>query len=132
MASPLADFANGGLTFALPSSGTTTDPSTGNVTANTAVVSYRVFASETGASLGQNFAGVDIRMSRFDGWLTTPITFSDLVVEGMTGTLAIDSGSTYDVTLVAARGAYGRKGIGQIIEEVMGHQFILDATKQEV
>ncbi len=132
MASPLADFANGGLTFALPSSGITTDPATGNVTANTADVSYRVFISETGASIGQNFAGVDIRSSRFDGWLTDPTIFSDLVVEGMTGTLVIDSGSTYDVTLVAARGAYGRKGIGETIEEVLGHQFILDATKQEI
>jgi len=131
MVSPLAAFANGGLTFALPSSGTAIDPATGNVTANTADVSYRVFIRETGASIGQNFAGVDIRTSRFDGYCTDPTTFSDLVVEGMMGSLAVDSGSTYDVTLLAARGPYGRKGVGEITEKSIGHQFILEATKQE-
>lgn len=131
MASPLDSFSNGELTFQLPAAGTTTDPDTGNVLANTAADSYRVFVKEIGATIGQNFAGVDVRTSRFEGYVTDPQTLDDAVLEGMTGTLAIDSGSSYDVTLVAARSAYGRGGIGTILETALGHVVVLDAVRQE-
>ncbi len=131
MASPLDSYSNGELIFQLPAAGTTTDPDTGNVLANTTADSYRVFVKEIGATIGQNFAGVDVRTSRFEGYVTDPQTLDDAVLEGMTGTLEIDSGSTYNVTLMAARSAYGRGGIGSILETALGHVVVLDAVRQE-
>lgn len=131
MASPLDAYSNGELTFELPAAGTTTDPYTGNVTANTTAASYRVFVKEIGATLGQNFAGVDVRTSRFEGYVTDPQLLDDAVLEGMTGSLAIDDGSVYDATLVAARSAYGRGGIGSLLEAAVGHVVVLEAVRQE-
>lgn len=131
MASPLDAYSNGELTFQLPAAGTTTDPYTGNVTANTTAASYRVFVKEIGATLGQNFAGVDVRTSRFEGYVTDPQLLDDAVLEGMTGSLSIDDGSVYDATLVAARSAYGRGGIGSLLEAAVGHVVVLEAVRQE-
>jgi len=131
MVSPLANFANGELTFQLPTSGTTTDQYTGNVVANVVSAAYRVFIAESGATVGQDLSGLDVRTSRFQGYVTDPTILDDKIVEGMLGTLSIDDGSTYDVTLIAARGAHGRKGIGKKTEEAIGHAVILDAVRQE-
>lgn len=131
MASPLDAYSNGELTFQLPAAGTITDPYTGNVVANTAADVYRVFVKEIGATIGQNFAGVDVRTSRWEGYVTDPQLLDDAVVEGMVGTLAIDDGSTYQATLVAARSAYGRGGIGALLESNVGHVVVLDAVRQE-
>jgi hypothetical protein len=131
MASPLNAYSNGEVTFHLPAAGTTTDPATGNVVANTTAQGYRVFLKEIGATIGQNFAGVDVRTSRFEGYATDPQLLDDAVLEGMTGTLEIDDGSTFEVTLVAARSAYGRQGIGALLEAPLGHAVILDAVRQE-
>lgn len=131
MASPLDAYSNGELTFQLPAAGTSIDAATGNVVANTTAASYRVFLKEIGATIAQNFAGVDVRTSRFEGYVTDPQLLDDDVVEGTTGTLDIDNGSTFDVTLVAARSAYGRGGIGSILEEALGHVVVLDAVRQE-
>lgn len=131
MASPLDAYSNGELTVQLPAAGTTTDPYTGNVVANTTATSYRVFLKEIGATIGQNFAGVDVRSSRFEGYVTDPQLLDDAVLEGMSGTLEIDDGSTYSVTLVALRSAYGRGGIGSILEQALGHVVVLDAVRQE-
>jgi len=131
MASPLDAYSNGELTVQLPAAGTTTDLYTGNVTANTTAASYRVFVKEIGATLGQNFAGVDVRTSRFEGYVTDPQVLNDAVLEGMTGSLSIDDGSVYDITLVAARSAYGRGGIGSLLEAAVGHAVVLDAVRQE-
>jgi hypothetical protein len=131
MASPLNAYSNGLLTFQLPAAGTTTDPATGNVTANTTATSYRVFVKEIGATIGQNFAGVDVRTSRFEGYATNPQLLNNAVVEGMEGTLAIDQGQSYTVTLVASRSAYGRGGIGALLESPLGHVVVLDAVRQE-
>ena len=92
---------------------------------------YRVFVKEIGATIGQNFAGVDVRTSRWEGYVTDPQLLDDAVLEGMVGTLAIDDGSTYQVTLVAARSAYGRGGIGALLESTIGHVVVLDAVRQE-
>lgn len=131
MASPLDAYSNGELTFQLPTAGTSVDAATGNVVANTTAASYRVFLKEIGATIAQNFAGVDVRTSRFEGYVTDPQLLNDAVVEGTTGTLDIDNGSSFDVTLVAARSAYGRGGIGSILEEALGHVVVLDAVRQE-
>jgi len=131
MASPLDAYSNGELTVQLPAAGTTTDPYTGNVVANTTATSYRVFLKEIGATIGQNFAGVDVRSSRFEGYVTDPQLLDDAILEGMSGTLEIDDGSTYSVTLVALRSAYGRGGIGRILEQALGHVVVLDAVRQE-
>ena len=131
MASPLDAYSNGELTFQLPAAGTSVDAATGNVVANTTAASYRVFLKEIGATIAQNFAGVDVRTSRFEGYVTDPQLLNDAVVEGATGTLEIDNGSTFDVTLVAARSAYGRGGIGSILEDALGHVVVLDAVRQE-
>lgn len=131
MASPLDAYSNGELTVQLPAAGTTTDPYTGNVVANTTATTYRVFVKEIGATIGQNFAGVDVRTSRFEGYVTDPQLLNDAVLEGMTGSLEIDDGSTYDVTLVALRSAYGRGGIGALLEANVGHVVVLDAVRQE-
>lgn len=131
MASPLDAYSNGELTFQLPAAGTTVDAATGNVVANTTPASYRVFLKEIGATIAQNFAGVDVRTSRFEGYVTDPQLLDDDVLEGATGTLDIDDGSSFDVTLVAARSAYGRGGIGALLEANVGHAVILDAVRQE-
>lgn len=131
MASPLDAYSNGELTFQLPAAGTSIDAATGNVVANTTAASYRVFLKEIGATIAQNFAGVDVRTSRFEGYVTDPQLLNDAVVEGTTGTLDIDNGSSFDVTLVAARSAYGRGGIGSILEDALGHVVVLDAVRQE-
>lgn len=131
MASPLDAYSNGELTFQLPAAGTTVDAATGNVVANTTAASYRVFLKEIGATIAQNFAGVDVRTSRFEGYVTDPQLLNDAVLEGATGTLDIDDGSTFEVTLVAARSAYGRGGIGALLEANVGHAVILDAVRQE-
>jgi hypothetical protein len=131
MASPLDAYSNGELTVQLPAAGTTTDPYTGNVVANTTATTYRVFVKEIGATIGQNFAGVDVRTSRFEGYATDPQLLDDAVLEGMTGSLEIDDGSIYDVTLVALRSAYGRGGIGALLEANVGHVVVLDAVRQE-
>lgn len=131
MASPLDAYSNGELIFQLPAAGTTVDPNTGNVVANTTAASYRVFLKEIGATIAQNFAGVDVRTSRFEGYVTDPQLLNDAVVEGATGTLDIDDGSSFEVTLVAARSAYGRGGIGALLEGNVGHAVILDAVRQE-
>lgn len=131
MASPLDAYSNGELTFQLPAAGTTVDAATGNVVANTTAASYRVFLKEIGATIAQNFAGVDVRTSRFEGYVTDPQLLNDAVLEGATGTLDIDDGSSFEVTLVAARSAYGRGGIGALLEANVGHAVILDAVRQE-
>ena len=131
MASPLDAYSNGELTFQLPAAGTTVDAATGNVVANTTAASYRVFLKEIGATIAQNFAGVDVRTSRFEGYVTDPQLLNDAVLEGAIGTLDIDDGSTFEVTLVAARSAYGRGGIGALLEANVGHAVILDAVRQE-
>jgi len=131
MASPLHSYSNGELIFQLPSAGTTVDPYTGNVQANTTASTYRVFVKEIGATIAQNFAGVDVRSSRFEGYVTDPQLLSDAVVEGMEGTLELDQGQMYSVTLMAARSAYGRGGIGSILESALGHVVVLDAVRQE-
>jgi hypothetical protein len=131
MASPLNSYSNGELIFQLPSAGTTVDPYTGNVQANTTTSTYRVFVKEIGATIAQNFAGVDVRSSRFEGYVTDPQLLSDAVVGGMEGTLELDQGQMYSVTLMAARSAYGRGGIGSILESALGHVVVLDAVRQE-
>jgi hypothetical protein len=131
MASPLDAYSNGELIFQLPAAGTTTDPYTGNVVANTTADSYRVFLKEIGATIGQNFAGVDVRTSRFEGYVTDPQLLDDAIAEGLEGTLELDQGQTYEVTLVASRSAYGRGGIGSILESALGHVVVLDAVRQE-
>ncbi|MFZ9568587.1 MAG: hypothetical protein ACO28M_01965 [Vulcanococcus sp.] len=131
MASPLDAYSNGDLAFQLPAAGTVTDPTTGNVRANTAASVYRVFVKEIGATIAQNFAGVDVRTSRFEGYVTNPQLLNAAVVEGMEGTLSLDAGQTYTVTLVASRSPYGRGGIGQLLEANVGHVVVMDAVRQE-
>ena len=131
MASPLNAFSNGELIFQLPAAGTSTDFWTGNVTANTTPEAYRVFVKEIGATIGQNFAGVDVRTSRFEGYVTDPALLNDAILEGAEGTLEVDGGVTYSVTLIAARSPFGRAGIGKILEGSLGHQVVLEAVRQE-
>lgn len=131
MASPLDAFSNGDLTFQIPAAGTTTDPDTGNVVANTTTDTYRVFLKEIGATVQQSFAGVDVRTVRFEGYITNPQLLDDAVTEGMEAVLEMDQGRTYTATLVASRSPFGRAGIGAILEGSLGHQVVLDAVWQE-
>ena len=73
----------------------------------------------------------DVRTSRFEGHCTSPTLLDDAVKEGMVGTLSIDDGETFDVTLIAARSSFGRKGIGKMIEDEVGHSVVLEAVRQE-
>jgi hypothetical protein len=120
MASALASLANASLVLALPTAGTVTDATTGNVTAATENVTISAFLRQ-GSPDKTELPGVEAYTEVFEGYAINPQALDARIKPGTRGTLAFAGQTAKTCEILAARHPYGTTGlIGSTLQAVIG------------
>jgi hypothetical protein len=129
MASALAALENAVITFVVPASGTSVDPGTGNVVANTETVQVDAFLK--GESVAETtFPGVNVITVLYEGYVTSGALDSRVKV-GTSGTIQFAGQATADCEVLEVRLPYGESGlIGGILKDVLGVKLRLASRNQ--
>lgn len=120
MASALTSLANASAVFTVPTVGTTTDATTGNVVPNTETITVSLYLrqSTTNAS---NLPGVDTDVEVFEGYAISPQALDARIKVGISGTLNFASQGALPCEILNARFPYGTTGtIGSTLQSVLG------------
>lgn len=129
MASALAALENAVITFVVPASGTSVDPGTGNVVANTETVQVDAFLK--GESVAETtFPGVNVITVLYEGYVTSGALDSRVKV-GTAGTIEFAGQAAADCEVLEVRLPYGESGlIGGILKDVLGVKLRLASRTQ--
>lgn len=129
MASALAALENAVITFTVPASGTSVDPGTGNVVANTETVQVDAFLK--GESVAETtFPGVNVITVLYEGYVTSGALDSRVKV-GTSGTIQFAGQAAADCEVLEVRLPYGESGlIGGILKDVLGVKLRLASRTQ--
>lgn len=120
MASALASLANATIVMALPTAGTVTDATTGNVRAATENVTISVFLRQ-GQPDRNEFPGVEGYEQFFEGYAINPQALDARIKPGIKGTLSFAGLTSQACEIMAARYPYGTVGlIGTTVQSVIG------------
>jgi len=125
MTSALAGLANASAVFTLPTVGTITDPTTGNITPATETVSVTLYLRQ-GGSNGSNLPGIDADVETFEGYAVSPQALDARIKPGITGTLNFASQGSVACEVISSRFPYGSTGtIGSTLQQVLGDKIRL-------
>jgi len=129
MASALAALENAVVTFTVPASGTSVDPGTGNVVANTETVQVEAFLR--GESVAETtFPGVNVITVLYEGYVTSGALDSRVKV-GTSGMIEFAGQPSADCEVLEVRLPYGESGlIGGILKDVLGVKIRLASRTQ--
>lgn len=120
MASALASLANASIVLALPTAGTVTDATTGNVRAATESVTISVFLRQ-GQPDRSEFPGVEAYEEIFEGYAISPQALDARIKRGIRGTLSFAGLTSQTCEILACRHPYGTTGlIGSTLQQVIG------------
>lgn len=121
MASALVALKNATVVFTVPGTGTTVDPETGNVTANTVTLSYELFLRKSGGNSERNQPGVDVITTSYEGYCISPQALDSRIRQGTTARLTFSSDPEEDCTVDDLRFSYGTTGLlGNTLQQVLG------------
>ena len=120
MASALSGLVNASATFAVPTVGTITDPTTGNVVPATEAVTVSLYLRQ-GGPRGSDLPGVDADVEVLEGYAISPQALDARIKPGITGTLNFASQGSVPCEVLAGRYPYGSTGLlGGTIQQVLG------------
>lgn len=121
VASALVALKNATVVFTVSDAGTTVDPDTGNVVANTTTVSYELFLRKSGGALERNQPGVDVVSNVFEGYCISPQALDRRIVQGTTARLTFAGDPEMDCVVEDLRFNYGTTGLlGSTLQQVLG------------
>jgi hypothetical protein len=129
VASALAALQNAVLSFVVPAEGTTTDPDTGNVRANTETVAAGAFLK--GESVAEaTYPGVNVITVLYEGYVTTGALDSRVEV-GTLGTVAFAGQAARECEVLEVRLPYGETGLlGSVLSQSLGVRLRLASRTQ--
>jgi hypothetical protein len=125
----LAALQNAVLSFVVPAEGTTTDPDTGNVRANTETVAAGAFLK--GESVAEaTYPGVNVITVLYEGYVTTGALDSRVEV-GTLGTVAFAGQAARECEVLEVRLPYGETGLlGSVLSQSLGVRLRLASRTQ--
>lgn len=130
MASALTALANATATLNLPTVGTTTDPTTGNIRANTETVTISLYLRQ-GTVRATDLPGINIEGEAFDGYVLNPVALDARVQTGTLGTLTFAGDAAMPCEVVEARTPFGTTGLlGTTLQSVLGDRIRLIRYRQ--
>ena len=125
MTSALAALANATATFTVPTVGTMTDPTTGNVVPASETVTVSLYLRQAGTS-NAGFPGVDTDVEAYEGYAVNPQALDARVKPGITGTLNFAGQGAIECEVINGRFPYGSTGlIGGTLQQVLGDKIRL-------
>lgn len=126
MASALTALKNATVVFTVADAGTTVDPDTGNVTANTTTISYELFLRKSGGNSERNQPGVDVINTAYEGYCISPQALDPRIRQGTAAKLTFSADSEEDCTVDDLRFNYGTTGLlGSTLQQVLGDKIRL-------
>jgi hypothetical protein len=127
MASALIALANATASFTVPTTGTTTDPTTGNVVANTETITVSLYLRSFGAlELVRGLPGVEVKDDTFEGYAVDPSVLDARIRPGTVGTVSIGGQPAQRCEVLVSRHPYGTTGlVGTTIQQVLGDKIRL-------
>jgi hypothetical protein len=125
----LAALQNAVLSFVVPAEGTTTDPDTGNVRANTETVAAGAFLK--GESVAEaTYPGVNVITVLYEGYVTTGALDSRVEV-GTLGTVEFAGQAARECEVLEVRLPYGETGLlGSVLSQSLGVRLRLASRTQ--
>lgn len=130
MTSALAALANATASFSLPTTGTVTDPNTGNVTAVTESIEVTLYLRQ-GSINETDLPGIDAAAIAFEGYAISPQALDARIKRGTIGTLEFSGTAEQRCEVVEVAFPYGKNGlIGGTLQQVLGDRIRLVAYIQ--
>jgi hypothetical protein len=127
MASALTALANASATLNLPTAGTTTDPVTGNIRANTETATVELFLRQATME-PTDLPGINVEGDVLEGYAMDALDAR--IQPGTVGTL-LYSGTTHRCEILATREPFGTTGlIGSTLQSVLGDRVRLIRYRQ--
>lgn len=131
MASALTALKNATVVFTVADAGTTVDPDTGNVLANTATLSYDLYLRKSGNS-ERNQPGVDVISCTYEGYCIAPQALDPRIRQGTTATLTFSADTPEACVVDDLRFSYGTTGLlGSTLQQVLGDKIRLSRYWQQ-
>lgn len=125
MTSALADIANATAVFILPTVGTITDPTTGNIVPVSESLTVSLYLRQGGTNRS-GLPGVDADVEVFDGYAVSPQALDARIKPGITGTLNFAGQGAVPCEVLNARFPYGSSGtLGLTLQQVLGDKIRL-------
>lgn len=125
MASALTALANATAIFAVPTVGTFTDPTTGNIVPATESITVSLYLRQ-GSVNGSNLPGVDADVEVFEGYAVSPQALDARIKPGVTGTVNVAGQGSLPMEVLNSRFPYGSTGlIGSTLQSVLGDKIRL-------
>ena len=139
MASALTALKNATVVFTVADAGTTVDPDTGNVLANTATLSYDLYLRKSGDSqrgvrgnTERNQPGVDVISCTYEGYCIAPQALDPRIRQGTTATLTFSADAPEACVVDDLRFSYGTTGLlGSTMQQVLGDKIRLSRYWQQ-
>lgn len=120
MSSSLIGIANATAVFTVPTVGTVTDSTTGNVTPATETVTVQL-ALQRSSFTPNDLPGVDVDADIFAGWAVNPNAVDARVKRGIRGTLVWDGEPSLPCVVSEIGNPWGRSGtIGGTLQRSLG------------
>lgn len=125
MTSALAGLANATAVFTLPTVGTFTDPTTGNVVPATESLTVSLYLRQ-GSTSSSGLPGVDTEVETYEGYAISPQALDARIKPGVTGTLNFSGQGAVACEVINTRFPYGSTGmVGSTLQQVLGDKIRL-------
>lgn len=125
MTSALAALANATASFSLPTTGTVTDPATGNVTPVVESLQVTLYLRQ-GSINETDLPGVDAAAVAFEGYAISPQALDARIKRGVIGTVTFSSNDAQPCEVVDVAFPFGKTGlIGGTLQQVLGDRIRL-------
>jgi hypothetical protein len=125
MTSALAALANATAIFTVPTVGTVTDATTGNVVPATETVTVSLYLRQ-GSTRTSDFPGVDTEVETYEGYAVSPQALDARIKPGVVGTLNFAGQGAVDCEVINSRYPYGTTGLlGSTVQQVIGDKIRL-------
>jgi len=126
MTSALAALANATAIFIVPTVGTVTDATTGNVVPATEAVTVNLYLRTGSIEQVRSFPGVEIKDETFEGYAVSPQALDARIKPGVVGTLNFAGQGPIACEVIASRYPYGTTGLlGSTVQQVIGDKIRL-------
>jgi hypothetical protein len=127
--SALQALENSTLTFVVPAAGTSVDPDTGNVVANTETVECAAYLKAESVAEA-TYPGVNVVSTLYEGYITSGALDSRVVV-GSSGEVEFAGAGPVECEVLEARLPYGTAGLmGEVLTGVLGSKVRLVSRTQ--
>jgi hypothetical protein len=127
--SALLALENSTLTFVVPAAGTSVDPDTGNVVANTETIECAAYLKAESVAEA-TYPGVNVVSTLYEGYITSGALDSRVVV-GSSGEVEFAGADPVECEVLEARLPYGTAGLmGEVLTGVLGSKVRLVSRTQ--